>query len=356
MILNFINRIYIKIFIMFLLCIAYYSCKTIGNNSEDKDRPVDIYVCDRSGYWKNGNWIEFPFNKSYLEITSFLVSGKDIYAGGSLEASSVDAGYAKACILKNGKRIPMSYLCDYKDSHINSMAIYGNDIYACGYTETCSGSARSGYWKNGKWVGFKGNTSAISIIVYDGDVYVGGSGYIESEKISTAGYWKNNEWIRLSVPDDAVDTSGIRKMAIYGNDIYAAGYCKYGSEISIPCYWKNGEWIKLDNKDKFVTSLFIDGEDIYISGIGEDNIRKWIAGYWKNGKWIELKTFNPKVDSATSSIVVHNKNIYISGWYRNNTNDRSPCYWKNGELVILSYETGIDSYVKSIIIVDKEQD
>ena len=360
MFLNFINRIYIKIFIIFILCIAYYSCKTVSNNSENKYIPVDVYVCDRAGYWKNGDRVEFPFDKIDLEISSFLVSGKDIYAGGSLVASHAGAGYAKACILKNGKRIPISYLCDHKDSHINSMAIYGNDIYASGYSKTCSGLMKSGYWKNGKWIEFKKKYSTISsIIVYEGDIYTGVSRY-NIDEISSADFWKSDEWTWLSYPDDSVARSGIAEIVIHNGDIYAAGSCYYGSKIRIPGYWKNGKWVKLDNHGKFVTSLFIDGEDIYISGISGDSFKQWRAGYWKNGKWIELKTTNPERDSAVSSIVVHNKNIYTAGWYENNTGYKIPCYWKNGELVTLFYEAGglrgRNPDVISIIVVDKEQD
>ena len=356
-----------KIYIIFMLCFVFYNCKTVSNNSESSDILVDIYVGANNGYWKNGEWIGFPFYKNGLNIYTFLVSGKDKYAGGYLPTSPIDVvenpGYRKACILKNGKRIPMTYLCDYKESYIRSIAIYNNDIYAGGYGKTCSGLARAGYWKNGKWIGLnpinnKKSSIISSITVYNGDVYAAGSCYIDSE-IRSAGYWKNGKWTTLSFPDDSVNNSGVAEMVIYNGDIYVAGYCDYGSKISIPGYWKNGKWVKLDDTGKIVTSLFIDEKDIYVGGFIDTGLTTSVAGYWKNSKWIELKTPYQEESSGISSIVVHNKNVYAAGWYRNNSSVTQLCYWKNGEVITLYDKAGIfsrNSWVTSIIVVDKAQD
>ena len=359
-----INRIYIKIFIIFISFFIFYGCKTVNNTDKnrDKDIPVDIYVGANYCYWKNGEWFMFPFDQPDLKLSSFLISGKDIYAGGNILTDHIGPGHDKACILKNGKIIPITYICNdnrlVRNSEIRSIAIYNNDIYAGGYAMTCSGLEKAGYWKNGKWIELKPinskkNSSVSSITIYNGDVYAAGVCYIDS-KIRSAGYWKNGEWTTLASPDDLVNNSGVAAMVIHNDDIYVAGYCDYSPKISIPGYWKNGKWIKLDDNGKFVTSFFIDDGDIYVGGFIGSGLTTSIAGYWKNGKWIELNTLHPGKSSLVSSIVVHNKNVYAAGWYDNNTNILIPCYWKNGELITLYYEAKRKPDVISIIVVDKE--
>jgi len=370
MFLNAINKIYIKIFII-MLSFVFYGCKSVNNTDKNRDIPVDIYVGDQCGYWKNGERVEFPFDRIDLKLHSFLVSGKDIYAGGTIVTSRYGAGYDRACLLKNGKKIPLTYLCNYEiekltdDSRIWSIAISGNDIYAGGYNITCSGLERAGYWKNGKWIGLKPvnskeNSGVYSITIYNGDIYA--SGYSKNSGITVAGYWKNGEWVRIYPPDDLVKRLGVGKIVIH-DDIYVIGYCVYDSKIRtpgygfeshIPGYWKNGEWVKLGDNGKNVRSLFIDGNDVYVGGYSGNAFTKNIAGYWKNGKWIELKTPNSERDSLLSSIVVHNGDIYAAGMYKNDAGYYIPCYWKNGKLITLSHEAERDSYVTSIIVVDKE--
>ncbi|MCL1864198.1 MAG: hypothetical protein FWF73_00105 [Spirochaetes bacterium] len=203
------------------------------------------------------------------------------------------------------------------------------------------------YWKNGEMVILSKEYSGVkSIAVKGNDVYAGGhiikfdpsipSEY-EVADITVAGYWKNGKWIGLSVLDSKKGSS-VDTMFINGDDVYACGYSTNRSNNKVAGYWKNGKWVGLSANFKYdhkIYSILITDNDIYACGyIKRDGIL--IPVYWKNGEYVELPVLSDKKSGVAESIFVSNSDIYILGSSKDSSGEFFiDCYWKNGEIISL---------------------
>jgi len=222
------------------------------------------------------------------------------------------------------------------------------------------------YWKNGGMVVLSTESSGVkSIAVAGNDVYAGG--YImkyepsipdehAAAMIAVAGYWKNGEWVGLSVLDSR-NNSSVETMFMDGDDIYVGGYSANRSNIRVAGYWKNIEWVGLTSNSKYdssVNSIFVTDNDIYACGYMRGKGIQ-IPVYWKNGECIELSFLSDKKAGNAYSIFVSNNDVYICGYSRNNSGVYTACYWKNSEIIPLSSSEPKDELqANSIFIAGKD--
>lgn len=171
--------------------------------------------------------------------TSIFVDNSDIYIGGMQNVGGIN----RASIWKNQQ----AFTLDYTIYHIvKDIYVENGDFYTCATEYIGTGQVKSKYWKNETLVELTDgtyNSSVSSILVMDGDVYVGG------QKRDKPVVWKNGEEIFY---EDASVKGIIQELVAHGNDLYAVGNVRVaGNYVYSGVVWKNGEEI-------FRTELFDD--------------------------------------------------------------------------------------------------
>ena len=242
-----------------------------------------------AAYWKNGQKTMLSSPGVAGEVRALVLSGSDLYAGGSEDYLPV---YWKNSV-KNSLRITGgSY------ARVNALAINGNNIHAAGYAIGPGNERHSVYWKNGvetvlgKASGI--DIGATSVALNGNDVYVC------ANDSGDAVYWKNGEKIVLQ--KFSSDSSAIASaIAIAENNIYVVGSYRRDA-----VYWKNGIRIILPNGGgggganfAIATAITFYKSDIYIGGrVGSRVV------YWKNGVEVSLCCSQ---EGAVSAIAVVKK-------------------------------------------------
>ena len=317
------------------------------------------------GYWKDEEWtgLPTPDEESEGRVTSVLIDGNDIYAGGyyTNSAGKTAAGYWKNeswTALSDGSTDAMvnaiiiwdfgftagGYICNSSgikvpgiwmdntwseytptdanlDAEITSLAESELlELYAGGYcTEYCNDYyKRSIVWDGplgGKTFNRvdNGSTNTATIIYYSAQVHAitffngnfHAAGY-RGEPTYIGGYWqKDGTWNALP------NTYGgeARAIAVNGSSLLVGGSWRIGSTggtITAGYYTVTGSsstavWTALSDSTNtaYVYSMAVDGTDIYAAG--SDNFK---AGYWKNSTWVALTDSNDTNFSCVYSIAV----------------------------------------------------
>ena len=161
-------------------------------------------------YWKNGVEVILAAALPLTSVNAIAVSGGNVYAAGFIGDSAV--------IWENGTRTTLSN--GY--ARANAIAISGNDIYVAG---TENGVAV--YWKNGVKTSLPSAAvaTANAIAISGTDVYVAGT-----DNTNNATYWKNGVKMVLSTLN-----SSAKSIALFNGDVYISGWLP-----SQAVYWKNG--------------------------------------------------------------------------------------------------------------------
>jgi hypothetical protein len=97
-------------------------------------------------------------------------------------------------------------------------------------------------------------TYTTSMFIQGNDVYVAGNEYNGS--IYTPKYWKNGKETILS---DGKRYSEAQAIAVFGTDIFIAGYESNDKSIHVAKYWKNGVATTLSDGSKYASakSIFV---------------------------------------------------------------------------------------------------
>lgn len=210
-----------------------------------------------AAYWKNGVAVSLPDAGTGSAAGSISVSGGDIYvAGTSYETIQLAANsyllYPTAVYWKNGVLVALTD--GTHDSQANSIFVSKDDVYIAGAVSDKPvpadasipniGPNHATYWKNGNAIELAsdGSSSATSIYVSGGDVYVAG------RDLSAAGalavYWKNGVESRLTTSGGA----SADQIVVLGSDVYVAGTVLAPETHSYHAvYWKNGKPTVLSN-------------------------------------------------------------------------------------------------------------
>ncbi len=227
--------------------------------SSDEDIYFAGHLNHEACYWKNNDLIYLDdFDNSsvlykldpYMEITCIMSNNNNIY--GAVQST-------KPVYFKNKNLISLSI--DGVGS-LETVIMHNGDIYAAGRCHDVEGNYFTGYWKNDEWVALPNPNSDGRIIIITGiavsgdDVYVCAYSqvYVESAHSITilnysSGYWKNGKWFDL---ESSYGTPKAEAMVEHNGDIYIVGGCysnynySYTSHPSFYAgYWKNGDWNEL---------------------------------------------------------------------------------------------------------------
>lgn len=266
----------------------------------------DVYVGgierdDLSGhetikYWKNGIPKTLSMSSSLAEFGSMTVVGNDVYVAGS-EAENTGR---VAKYWKNGNEIKLTDGTYF--AHAYGIAVSGNDVYVVG-----SGNGAK-FWKNGMAVDLPGFYSyPLSIAVAGNDVYVGGTQLIGNKKVAM--YWKNGQSIPLS---DGIRDANIRAIAVDNGVVHATGYeSDPASGYSIGKYWNSkGASVNLSNATNWVNpyAIAVYGNDVFIAGYQVDGLNGAnyiIAKFWKNA-------VETDIGNKTSGVVSTGRGIFVT--------------------------------------------
>jgi len=362
-----------------LFMISLSSCKKHSDASPPNPLGPDMYVLGSIGreavYWNNGGVTKVTSDTSSFSAFASLVSGSDIYFGGSIVAGPVMMGqtyWYNAQYVKNGQVVPLPAPFPAVRSQVLAMAVSGADVYAAGTIgydfskgvppKPATGRYLQGslptLWKNGipQTLPVKPLLSSIAdtleqyagyvsgLCISGGDVYVAG-GNLDNTKGDTstyrfAGYWKNGVYVNLSkglVDSNTVyidrypQTSGI---FVSGNDVYVAGYGT-GETFPQALYWKNGVVNKIGPTgltNSAALCIFVSGDDVYVGGLVNVNGIPY-GTIWKNG--VETRLVNAGHGCTVSSILVSGGDVYVTGTDLDGKTSYAT-YWKNGVPVHLS--------------------
>ncbi len=210
----------------------------------------DVYSCglldnsesEYSVIWKNGEQIlRVDMDNEVLSghlgngFTDVAVIGTDVYALGEIYFGSGD--YA-AAIFKNGT--PTFVDRAAKGAEVTSIKAVGKSLYAIGCVEI-NQQTMPAVWKDGTLTmlalpeGTDGG-AAYSLSEHNGDIYVAGELYIDSNDTTYACVWKNGEPINIAVT--AQDDTYATGVAVLSESIYTCG-TMWTEDDEIACVWEN---------------------------------------------------------------------------------------------------------------------
>jgi hypothetical protein len=249
-------------------------------------------------YWKNG--IPTTLSMGPLaEFGSMTVVGNDVYVTGS-EAENMGR---VAKYWKNGVETRLTDGKYY--AHAYGIAVSGNDVYIVG----SDGASGAKLWKNGIAVNLTGLlTYPLSIAVAGNDIYVGGQ-QLNANNKHVAVYWKNGQVIPLS---DGTRGAQLRSIAVDNGVVHATGHESDAvSGYSIGKYWNSkGASVNLSNATNWVNpyAIAVYGNDVFIAGYQVDGFNGQnyiIAKFWKNA-------VETDIGNKTSGIVSTGRGIFVT--------------------------------------------
>jgi hypothetical protein len=346
--------------IILILCFFIISCSSPSDDNPGQISTSDIYIGGSSrdsnnknipGYWKNGTWIGLENANNTVDtkysayVTSLVVDGDDIYAGGYCLNS---AGIEKAGYWLNGSwhSLDNSYNTANRAA-VNVIVVYGTDVYAGGYAYDSTVDI-AGYWLNDTWhpLGDANPRLVSAMVVDETKIYAVGRAYIATSYFEGR-YWENGDQTDLINTAPGKNCMGLA-LAVNGTDVYVGGYMMNSSDIVVAGYWLNNAWTPLANEygaayHASVKAMLVDGTDIYAGGYSRNSSGNNIPGYWRNGTWMSLSCYN---GGEVISIAKTGGFVYCGG----STYDSSKtiaCYWINGSRTDLA--NSIDSTKSSTV-------
>jgi LruC domain-containing protein len=173
------------------------------------------------------------------------------------------------------------------------------------------------------------------------------AGYYAGESSDVATYWSINNG-----PGGDLSTAGDSRglaIAVYGKDVYIAGYYANNAGFMSAGYWKNGELVPVasDETGKVLaraTAIHADAGGVYVAGTTITGSARR-AFVWRDGSATELM---PGKTSEALGIEVSAGKVYVAGYYNNGTNDVA-CYWVNDAAGLVELYT--DGYSRANAIV-----
>lgn len=223
---------------------------------------------------------------SYGECHTIVVSGTDVYVGGSFET----AGGVPAENIAKWNGTSWSTLGGgLNGANCRVIVISGTDLYAGGgfYFQTASGvyAKNIAKWNGSVWSPLgTGITGACFSIAVSGTTVYAGGGFIAAGDVpaNNIAKWDGTAWSALG--------SGLNgscwSIAISGTDLYIAGSFSTagGNPVNYVAKWNGSTWSALGTgMNGSCNVVVISGTDIYVGGAfttPANNIAKWNGSAW----------------------------------------------------------------------------
>jgi hypothetical protein len=246
-------------------------------------------------------------------VNALVVSGTDIYAGGSFTGAS-GSRVSKWSTLPGGNWSPLS---GGLDNTVNALVVSGTDIYAGGDFTGASGS-RVSKWSTlpgGNWSPLSGGLGTVNALVVSGtDIYAGGTfGLVSGSRVSKWSTLPGGNWSPLS----GGLNSTVDALVVSGTDIYAGGSFTgvSGTRVSKWSTLPGGNWSPLSGGlGNTVNALVVSGTDIYaggsFTGASGSRVSKWST--LPGGNWSPL---SGGLNSTVDALVVSGTDIYAGGFF-----------------------------------------
>lgn len=331
-----------KIQLISLLFIGiFFSCGKDKTSQDNNGGNANVYVTgtygDTAVYWKNNQKFILGANARAEAIAIF---DSDVFISGYSTASG-RTGY-----WKNGVWINLPNPGGVGPFGPSSIYISGSDVYV---------AEGNHYWKNGVLIfpsSFGSNSTATGIKVVGKDVYISGKTISSRSSgdtlftLDTAFYWKNGKQTILS-------TNGMaNSILVSGTDIYVSG-----SDNGDAVYWKNSKKVVLAHNGS-ASQIIVSNGNVYVLGILGSSIQELQLVYWKNGRMITLSGPSgtpPPVLSYVNGMAVGGDKVYISGWIRpapigTHYFPIKAIYWQNNIQVNLPDDPYLDTEAFGIAI------
>ena len=206
-------------------------------------------TADYVARWNGSAWSALGSNGSgngalNLGLNAIAVAGSNLYVGGGFtNAAGIAAadyvarwnGSAWSALGSNGSG---DGALDLGGEWIESIAVSGTNVYVGGYFWEAAGIPKADHlvrWDGGAWSALGSgetgdgafNSSVWSLMVFDGDLYVGGvfdnaGGALDADRIAR---WSDGAWSTLTAPSPFSSfTSGpVLGLAITDDGLYATG-------------------------------------------------------------------------------------------------------------------------------------
>lgn len=320
------------------------------DGEEDGKNDQSYPSIDTSGVFIVGVWYEYSIwgtrssssnslpktwsEKRHMAITSgnsLHLFASESYQIENTTRSSTGSGNAQ--VWKNGE---MQTLGNW--SIANSVFVTDTDVFVAGRAGSGIGAA---VWKNGivqdLAPGAVWFTEAISVFVYNDDVYVVGDVWSFSKQNWIAKLWINGRGQYLSCGARSTFASSV---FVSEGNVYVAGFeiPDPNSGIAISKLWINGQAQRLTDGrvNSWASSVFVSDQDVYVVGF-----EGFSARLWKNGRVQYLENGSDAV-----SVFIYNGDVYVAGY---DWCSQRMKVWKNGNVL---YSHSGRFYVTSIFVSD----
>lgn len=219
----------------------------------------------------------------------------------------------------------------------SSLKVLNNELYVCGYMDSCAGIAVNGIAKyNGvSWSAvhniprFKANQSnyIYDMEVYNGDIYVCGNFYDSiGGDIWRIARWNGSQWVGV---DGGMKggIGGVNKMVVYKGLLYAAGV--FESAGSNPhakaiATWDGTKWENVGGGIYYPWSMSMQIFDMKVY-----NDKLYIVGWfsqaggiptkqlavWDGINWCSFDTTNTSFDNVILALDFYQDTLYIGGGF-----------------------------------------
>jgi hypothetical protein len=324
---------------------ATITAATAGGKTADCRITVnpDVYAAGANGnvatIWKNGEILySLTDGANPACVNSVFVYGSDVYAAGYelINNSMYGLQFYNGRVWKNGNIMHPLTSIDYTGAFATSVYVSDGDVYLAEKISNLLGLFVTGkIWKNGEIL-YNLSCGPNSIYVSDNDVYTAGD-ILNNNGFYAPTLWKN-DIERYRFAPDGIATS----VYVYDGDVYVAGSDDNLGALYHPIIWKNGEKLYSHGCDRCgAYSVYVYDGDVYVAGnVKHTDGSSLYAMIWKNGEVLYTLTDGQNRAQAYS-VYVYGGDVYAAGYEYNNGN---PVYkvWKNGE-VLHSFENNMSA-------------
>ncbi len=262
--------------------------------------------------WSGSNWSRLSCQDNNDigisgTVSSIIKKGTDIYASGSF--IYVDNKYVNYIARFDGTS--WHSLSFGLNGHVNSMEIYGNDLYVCGnfQQQQSSSTLALGYvarWTGSSWAAVGGGVSSTANVlkIFNGELYIAGyftqAGGQPANRIAK---WNGSSW---SAVGHGVNFY-INAMTVHNNELYIGGIFRTSNGVNLNrvAKWDGTNWVPLGaGVDNEVFALTSFNGRLYAGGsfmnAGNQAVRR--IAQWDGLSWSAVGTGADKTVRSLESV------------------------------------------------------